>query len=93
MPVADFATYCEMLDNAKLNHIAEPAINPTSMTTGAHTTQISANTVRGTTASSSPDSNVEVDFQTPIDTLAIRHYDVTSWTAFQWIGIHDFHWC
>ena len=33
MPVADFATYCEMLDNAKLNHFAYPAINTTSMTT------------------------------------------------------------
>lgn len=33
MPVADFATYCAMLDNAKSNHFAYPAINTTSMTT------------------------------------------------------------
>ena len=33
MPVADYATYCAMLDNAKRNHFAYPAINTTSMTT------------------------------------------------------------
>ena len=69
------------------------AINPSSMTTGAHATQISPTTVQGTTWSNTSASNVEVDFQTPIDTLTIRHYDTTTWTRFQWIGIHDFHWC
>ena len=38
-------------------------------------------------------SEVEVDFQDPVDTITIRHYDDTSWTGFQWIGIHDMHWC
>ena len=33
MPVADYATYCAMLDNAKRNKFAYPAINTTSMTT------------------------------------------------------------
>lgn len=32
MPVADYKTYCEMLDNAKENKFAYPAINVTSLT-------------------------------------------------------------
>ena len=31
MPVADYATYCEMLDNAKRNKFAYAAINISSM--------------------------------------------------------------
>jgi len=33
MPVADYATYCKMLDRARENHFAYPAINVTSLTT------------------------------------------------------------
>ena len=33
MPVADYATYCKMLDRAKENHFAYPAINVSSLTT------------------------------------------------------------
>jgi len=33
MPVADFNTYCEMLDRARSNRFAYPAINVTSLTT------------------------------------------------------------
>ena len=33
MPVADFRTYCEMLDRARANKFAYPAINVTSLTT------------------------------------------------------------
>jgi fructose-bisphosphate aldolase class II len=33
MPVADFRTYCEMLDRARANRFAYPAINVTSLTT------------------------------------------------------------
>ena len=33
MPVADYETYCKILDNAKENHFAYPAINVTSLTT------------------------------------------------------------
>ncbi len=33
MPIADFKTYQKMLDNARNNHFAYPAINITSMTT------------------------------------------------------------
>lgn len=68
-------------------------IDPDSMTTGSSNTQISSNTVRGDNSSSGTDSNVEVDFQTPIDTLIISHFDDTTRGAFQWIGIHDLHWC
>ena len=33
MPVADYATYCEMLDRARKGKFAYPAINVTSLTT------------------------------------------------------------
>ncbi|MCH2175833.1 MAG: class II fructose-bisphosphate aldolase [Lentisphaeria bacterium] len=33
MPVADYSTYCKMLENAQKNNFAYPAINITSMTT------------------------------------------------------------
>jgi fructose-bisphosphate aldolase class II len=33
MPVADYGTYCKMLDRARENHFAYPAINVTSLTT------------------------------------------------------------
>ena len=33
MPIADFRTYCEMLDRARTNGFAYPAINVTSLTT------------------------------------------------------------
>ncbi len=33
MPIADFETYCRMLDNAKDNHFAYPAINVSSIVT------------------------------------------------------------
>ncbi|HTY20781.1 MAG TPA: class II fructose-bisphosphate aldolase [Geobacteraceae bacterium] len=33
MPIADFRTYCEMLDRARTNRFAYPAINVTSLTT------------------------------------------------------------
>ncbi|OGG96898.1 MAG: class II fructose-bisphosphate aldolase, partial [Candidatus Lambdaproteobacteria bacterium RIFOXYD2_FULL_50_16] len=33
MPVADFKTYCQMIDHAKQNHYAYPAINVSSMET------------------------------------------------------------
>ena len=33
MPVADYATYCQMLDHAKKNKFAYPAINVTSIAT------------------------------------------------------------
>ena len=60
---------------------AEPdLVNPTSMTTGAANTQIAPDTVRRTADSSGSDANVEVDLQTAIDTLVIRHYDVKNWT-------------
>jgi fructose-bisphosphate aldolase class II len=33
MPVADYATYCEMLERARREHFAYPAVNVTSLTT------------------------------------------------------------
>lgn len=69
-------------------------IDPDSLTVGGTAvTVVTPNTVRGVSSSSSSNSEVEVDFQDPIDTMTIRHYDDRSWTGFQWIGIHDLHWC
>ncbi len=68
-------------------------IDPTSMSTGWANRQISPNTIRGQHPSSSSNSESEVDFQTPIDTLIITHFDTSNWEDFQWIGVHDFHWC
>src|SRR5512143_1222308 len=33
MPIADYKTYCKMLDRARKNHFAYPAINVSSLTT------------------------------------------------------------
>ena len=66
---------------------------PDSMVTGAANTQLSPDTVQGVSSTSTATGNVEVDFQQPVDPITIRHSDTTSWTAFQWIAIHDFHWC
>ena len=52
MPVADYKTYCKMLDNAKENKFAYPAINVTSLT--------SANAVLKGLAESKSDGIVQV---------------------------------
>ena len=71
-----------------------PRIDPDSFVLGGSAvTQVNGRRVRGLSPSNSSNSEVEVDFQEPIDELRIRHYDRRSWTGFQWIGIHDFHWC
>lgn len=68
-------------------------INPAAMNVGGAQTQVSANTVRGTSSTSSATGNVEVVFDQGITSLEIRHQDLSNWTAFQWIGVHDFYWC
>lgn len=68
-------------------------INPSAMNVGGAQVQINANTVRGTSSTSTATGNVQVVFDQAITRLEIRHQDISSWTAFQWIGIHDFHWC
>lgn len=67
--------------------------DPAAMNVGGAQVQVSPNTVRGTASTSSAAGNVEVVFDQPITRLEIRHQDNSSWSAFQWIGIHDFHWC
>jgi fructose-bisphosphate aldolase class II len=52
MPVADYKTYCKMLDNAKENKFAYPAINVTSLT--------SANAVLKGLAESKSDGIIQV---------------------------------
>ena len=52
MPVADYETYCKMLDNAKKNKFAYPAINVTSLT--------SANAVLKGLAESKSDGIIQV---------------------------------
>jgi hypothetical protein len=68
-------------------------IDPVFSNVGSDMTNISATTVRGENWSVDENSNAEVDFETPIDTLVIRHYDDSKRRGFQYIGIHDFHWC
>ncbi|MEZ5246960.1 MAG: hypothetical protein R2707_17845 [Acidimicrobiales bacterium] len=68
-------------------------IDPAAMNVGGAQVQVTANTVRGTSSTSSATGNVGVVFDQPITRLEIRHQDNSNWTAFQWIGIHDFHWC
>ena len=68
-------------------------IDPAEMNVGGAQVQINSNTVRGTSSTSSPAGNVEIVFDEAITRLEIRHQDNSNWTAFQWIGIHDFHWC
>ena len=52
MPVADYETYCKMLDRAKEKHFAYPAINVTSLT--------SANAVLKGLAESGSDGIIQV---------------------------------
>jgi len=70
-----------------------PRINPASFTLGGAQTQINARTVRGLTSTSGATGNVLVTFDQPIERLVIRHQDDSSLSGFQWVGIHDFHWC
>jgi len=70
-----------------------PRIDPASFALGGSQTQINSRTVRGTLPSSTPTGNVLVTFDQPITRLLIRHQDDSALTGFQWIGIHDFHWC
>ena len=70
-----------------------PLLDPTSITVGAAHTQTTPNTIRGEFSTMGPDGNAEVDFQDPIDRLIIHHADFTGRRGFQWIGVHDFHWC
>jgi len=70
------------------------AIDPNSMTPGgAAVAVVTPSIVVGQFSSSSSNSEAEVDFQSPIDTLTIHHYDDTNAIGFQWIGVHDLHWC
>ena len=70
------------------------AIDPDSLTLGGAAVQvISPNLVEGVSSSNSTNSEVEVDFQELVDTVQIRHFDHTTWNRFQWIGVHDLHWC
>ena len=70
-----------------------PRIDPASMAVGGAQTQINPRTVRGLYPTGGADGNVLVTFDQPIDRLVIRHRDVSTFAGFQWVGIHDFHWC
>ncbi|MEM9200473.1 MAG: hypothetical protein AAGC53_02385 [Actinomycetota bacterium] len=69
-------------------------IDPDSLTVGGTAVQVvSPRLVEGVSSSRSANSEVEVDFQDFVDTIEIRHHDETTWRSFQWIGVHDLHWC
>lgn len=66
---------------------------PSTISPGPANTALSADTVQGVSSVSNEDGNVEIDFDQLVDTITILHADTSSWTAFQWVGIHDLHWC
>lgn len=68
-------------------------VDPAAMNVGGAQTQINPRTVRGLYGTGGADGNVEVVFDQPIVRLVIRHSDESSLSGFQWIGVHDFHWC
>lgn len=68
-------------------------IGPAAMNVGGAQTQVNARTVRGIYGTSGADGNVEVVFDQPITRLVIRHSDESNLNGFQWVGVHDFHWC
>lgn len=68
--------------------------DPDSLTIGGGAVQvITPRLVEGVFSSNSTNSEVEVDFQDLVDRIEIRHFDTTAWNNFQWIGVHDLHWC
>lgn len=70
-----------------------PRIDPASFALGGAQMQVNPRTVRGISSTSSTTGNVLVTFDQPITRLNIRHRDDSALSGFQWIGIHDFHWC
>ena len=53
------------------------------------------NTVLGTAnvAQTSTNGQIDITYPSPIDQVTIRHIDVSTRTGFQYVGIHDLHWC
>ncbi|MEM7140419.1 MAG: hypothetical protein AAF548_05240 [Actinomycetota bacterium] len=70
-----------------------PRVDPASFQLGGSQVQVNSRTVRGISSTSTTSGNVLVTFDQPIDRLIIRHRDVSTLSGFQWIGVHDFHWC
>lgn len=48
MPVADYKTYCQILDRARAGRFALPAVNVTSLTTANDRVKQAVNDLRGT---------------------------------------------
>jgi hypothetical protein len=48
MPVADYKTYCQILDRARAGRFALPTVNVTSLTTANERVKQAVNDLRGT---------------------------------------------
>lgn len=70
-----------------------PPVTAASFVLGGAQVQVNARTIRGVSPTSTASGNVLVTFEEPITRLEIRHRDDSTLNGFQWIGIHDFHWC
>jgi len=72
-------------------------VTSSDIVTGPANTVVADNTVRGilrnNTPGSSADANATVTHPSPIDSLVVRHADVTRWTDGQIIGTYHIDWC
>jgi hypothetical protein len=70
-------------------------ITAADVVTGSANTFSGTNTILGTSSSSNTSSagQASVNYPSPIDQLRISHRDNSNWRDFQYIGIHDLHWC
>lgn len=70
-------------------------LNAGDFVTGPANTFVATNEVVGTasSANSQTNGNVTVNYPAAVDVVRIRHRDDTTWTGFQFIGIHDLRWC
>ena len=71
------------------------ALGVGDIATGPANMVIGPNSIRGTAGSdnASTNGNAEVTYPSAIDSVEIRHSDDTTRPGFQFIGIHDLHWC
>lgn len=70
-------------------------LTASDISTGSANIYNGTNTVLGVApaASSTANGNVTITYPSPVDRIVIEHRDDSSWTAFQYIGVHDLRWC
>ncbi len=94
--LGNFSTGWEdtVIFNGSLNGTAV-SLGAGDITTYPGNTFVAANTVVGTAnvPNSSTNGQIDVSYPSPINALSIRHVDNSTFTGFQYVGIHDFSWC